>query len=89
VSQMYAHAMQVRVRLGAGLSRLSAAPLLTVELADGATLADLYARLRETEPGLAPALRSALPVVAGEHVPSERLLVHREEVALLLPISGG
>jgi molybdopterin converting factor small subunit len=89
LSQMYAHVMQVRVRLGAGLSRLSAAPLLTVELADGATLADLYARLRETEPGLAPALRSALPVVAGEHVPSERLLVHREEVALLLPISGG
>ena len=47
--------MQVRVRLGAGLSRLSAAPLLTVDLADGATVADLYARLRETEPDLAPA----------------------------------
>ena len=61
--------MQVRVRLGAGLARLSAAPLLTVELADGATVADLYARLRDTEPELAPALRSVLPVVAGEHVP--------------------
>ena len=86
---MYAADMQVRVRLGAGLSRLSAAPLLTVDLADGATVADLYARLRETEPGLAPALRSVLPIVAGEHVPTERHLAHREEVALLLPVSGG
>jgi molybdopterin converting factor small subunit len=81
--------MQVRVRLGAGLSRLAAAPLLTVELADGATVADLYARLRDAHPDLAPALRSALPVVAGEHVLSERPLAHREEVALLLPVSGG
>ena len=81
--------MQVSVRLGAGLSRLAAAPLLTVELAEGATVADLYARLRETEPGLAPALRSVLPVVGGEHVQSERPLAHREQVALLLPVSGG
>ena len=35
----------VRVRLGAGLARLSAAPFLTVELAEGATVADLFARL--------------------------------------------
>jgi len=79
----------VRVRLGAGLSGLCAAPMLTVELADGATVGDLYARLRDTEPELAPALRSALPVVAGEHVASGRPLAHRQEVALLLPLSGG
>jgi len=82
-------AMQVRVRLGSGLSRLSAAPLRTVELADGATVADLYARLGDAEPELAPALRSALPVVAGEHVPRQRALADREEIALLLPVSGG
>jgi molybdopterin converting factor small subunit len=82
-------AVQVRVRLGAGLSRLSAAPLLTVELADGATVGDLYARLHETEPDLGAALRSALPVVAGEHVPADRPLADRQEVALLLPVSGG
>lgn len=81
--------MQVRVRLGAGLSRLSNAPLLTVDLADGATVEDLYARLRHAEPGLAPALRSALPVIAGEHVPCERRLSDRQEIALLLPVSGG
>ena len=81
--------MHVRVRLGAGLSRLSRAPLLTVELADGATVDDLYARLRESDPELAPALRSALPVVSGEHVARDRPLADREELALLLPVSGG
>ncbi len=81
--------VQVRVRLGTGLSRLCEAPLLTVELADGATVDELLERLRDTDPGLAPALRSALPVVAGEHVPRDRRLADREQIALLLPVSGG
>ena len=81
--------MQVRVRLGAGLSRLSAAPMLTVELADGATVDELYERLGATEPELAPALRSALPVVGGEHVPRDLLAIGQPPVALLLPVSGG
>jgi molybdopterin converting factor small subunit len=79
----------VRVRLGSGLARLSAAPFLTVEIEDGATVEDLFARLRETEPDLAPALRSVLPVVAGEHVTRDQRLADRQEVALLLPVSGG
>ena len=81
--------LQVRVRLGAGLARLSAAPLLTVELADGATVDELYARLSDTQPEIAPALRAALPVVGGEHVSRDRRLADRDEVALLLPVSGG
>ena len=81
--------MTVRVRLGAGLARLSAAPLKTVEVADGATVADLFDRLGEAEPELAPALRSVLPIVAGEHVTRDQVLADRQEVALLLPVSGG
>jgi len=81
--------VQVRVRLGAGLSRLSTAPVLAVTLADGATVGDLYAELGQVDPGLAPALGSALPVVAGEHVPRDRRLSDRQEIALLLPVSGG
>ena len=81
--------MQVRVRLGAGLSRLSTAPVLAVTLADGATVGDLYAELGQVDPGLAPALGSALPVVAGEHVARDRRLSDRQEIALLLPVSGG
>jgi molybdopterin converting factor small subunit len=81
--------VQVRVRLGSGLSRLSRAPLLVVDLADGATVDDLFARLGDSRPELAGALRAALPVVAGEHVPRDRRLADREELALLLPVSGG
>ena len=81
--------MTVRVRLGAGLARLSAAPFIAVEVDDGATVGDLFARLASDEPDLAPALRSALPVVAGEHVTRDQVLADRQEVALLLPVSGG
>ena len=81
--------MQVRVRLGAGLARLAAAPLLTLDLHDGATVDDVYAKLTDAEPDLAGALRSALPLVAGEHVTREERLADRQEVALLLPVSGG
>ena len=82
-------AVQVRVRLGAGLSRLSTAPALTLELEEGATVDDLLARLREREPDLAPALNSALPVIAGAHAEPRRRLEDRQEIALLLPVSGG
>ncbi len=81
--------MTVRVRLGAGLARLSSAPLKTVQLPEGATVSELFARLAQDEPDLAPALRSVLPVVAGEHVPRDQPLADRQEVALLLPVSGG
>jgi molybdopterin synthase sulfur carrier subunit len=75
--------------LAAGLAELFRAPFLTVDLADGATVADLHACLEDAEPDAAPALRSALTVVAGEHANRDDLLRHRQEVALLLPISGG
>ena len=81
--------MEVRVRLGAGLSRLSSAPALTLELDDGATVEDVLARLRESEPTLAPALRSALPVIGGAHADPRQRLEDRQEIALLLPVSGG
>ncbi len=81
--------VQVRVRLGAGLARLSTAPLMTVRLAEGATVGRLFEHLAEAQPELAPALRAALPVVAGEHVGRDRPLADREQVALLLPVAGG
>ena len=44
---------------------------------------DLFERLGAAEPQLAPALRSVLPVVAGEHVTRDQPLADRQEVALL------
>jgi molybdopterin converting factor small subunit len=81
--------MRVRVRLGAGLSRLADAPLLSVELAEGASVDDLLAALGSEQPGLAPALRSALPVLAGEQVERDQRLRAGDEVALLIPVAGG
>ncbi|MBB4663503.1 MoaD/ThiS family protein [Conexibacter arvalis] len=81
--------MRVKVRLGAGLARLAAAPLLTLDLPDGATVAELRSRLGAEQPELAPALASALPVRAGSHVTAADALADGDEVALLLPVSGG
>jgi molybdopterin converting factor small subunit len=63
--------------------------VLRFELPNGATVEDLYGRLASTVPELGPALASALPLVAGEHVERERRLSYGEEVALLTPVAGG
>jgi molybdopterin converting factor small subunit len=81
--------MRVRVRLGAGLSRFADAPLLSLELAEGASVDDLLAALGAEQPGLAPALNSALPILAGQHVEREQRLSANDEVALLIPVAGG
>jgi molybdopterin converting factor small subunit len=81
--------VQVRVRLGAGLARLSHAPLLSLDLQDGATVADLLDRLGDVAPDVARALPSTLPVLRGEHAARTRTLEPGDEVALLLPVSGG
>jgi MoaE-MoaD fusion protein len=81
--------MRVRVRLGAGLSRFADAPLLSVDLAEGANVEDLLAAVAEEQPALAPALRSALPVVGGAHVERAQPLRAGDEVALLIPVAGG
>ena len=81
--------MRVRVRLGAGLSRFADAPLLSLELAEGASVDDLLAQLGAEQPALAPALNSALPVVAGVHAQRTDPLRHGDELALLTPVAGG
>ena len=81
--------MEVRIRLGTALARLAPAPMLTLELPDGATVEDLYDRLGRSNPELAPALRSALPIIRGSHVERGQALSHGDEVALLTPVAGG
>ena len=81
--------MRVRVRLGAGLSRFADAPLLSIDLAEGASVDDLLDALGAEQPALAGALRSALPVLAGTHVERTQRLSAGDEVALLIPVAGG
>ncbi len=81
--------MEVHVRLGTGLARAAGAARLTCELTDGATVEDLLRRLTADRPDLAGALRAALPVVRGAHVPRDAVLPSGAEVALLTPVAGG
>ncbi len=81
--------MEVRIRLGSGIARFAPAPMLRLELPDGATVQELYERLAVAHPELAPALRSALPIVGGEHVQRGAPLAPGQEVALLAPVAGG
>jgi molybdopterin converting factor small subunit len=81
--------VEVRIRLGTAIARLAPAPAMSLELPDGATVEDLYDRLGERHPDLAPALVSALPLVRGAHVERDRTLRQGDEVALLTPVAGG
>jgi molybdopterin converting factor small subunit len=81
--------VEVRIRLGSGIARFAPAPTLRLALPDGATVEDLCELLAAGHPELAPALRSALPVLGGEHVERGRALADGDEVALLAPVAGG
>jgi molybdopterin converting factor small subunit len=71
------------------LSRFADAPLLSVDLAEGASVDDLLAALGAQQPSLAPALAAALPVLAGTHAERDQTLHAGDEVALLIPVAGG
>jgi molybdopterin converting factor small subunit len=81
--------VEIRIRFGTAIARLAPAPMLNIELPDGATVDDLYDRLTSGHPELAPALGSALPLVHGSHVPRGQALAQGDEVALLTPVAGG
>jgi molybdopterin synthase sulfur carrier subunit len=81
--------MQVRVRLGLGIARFAPTPQLMLELPDGSNVEQAYEAIESEYPDLAPALRSALPVVAGRHAERTQSLRHGDELALLIPVAGG
>ena len=81
--------MIVRIRLGSSLARLAPAPVLSLELPDGATVDDLYDCLASRTPELAAALAAALPLMDGKHVERGHRLTGGQEIALLTPVAGG
>jgi molybdopterin converting factor small subunit len=81
--------VEVRIRLGSGIARFAPAPVLTVHLPPGATVADLCQHVASSNPELAPALRSALPLIGGAHADPGYPLAPGDEVAMLRPMPGG
>lgn len=81
--------MEIRIRLGSGIARLAPAPRLELELPEGATIEELYGRLAERYPELAPVLDCTLAVLRGAQVGPDHALGHGDELALLAPVSGG
>jgi molybdopterin synthase sulfur carrier subunit len=81
--------VQVVVRLGSGLATAAGTRRLRIELPRQSTVDTLLERLRETQPAIAPALDSALPVVRGSHASGADALAEGDEVALLIPVAGG
>ena len=81
--------VQVRVRLFARLRELAGAGGFEVELADGATAADLYSELRRRAPEL-PAERGSVRVAVNQEFGGWDGVLHDgDEVALIPPVSGG
>ncbi len=79
--------MQVRViPFGVLKDWLGSSPA-TVELPEGASVAELLGRLDRNLP--APALRSIAVSVNAEYAPAEQILREGDEVGLLPPVSGG
>jgi sulfur-carrier protein len=81
--------VHVVVRLGSGLATAAGTRRLRVELPRESTVATLLGRLGETEPAIAPALESALPILRGTHASGGEPLTDGDEVALLIPVAGG
>jgi molybdopterin synthase catalytic subunit len=81
--------MRVRV-LSFGVLKdwLGAAPA-TVELPEGASVADLLEHLSEPANDLAPALRGIAVSVNAEYASAAHVLCEGDEVGLLPPVSGG
>ena len=77
------------MRLGSGLATAAGTRRLGLELPEEATVDTLLERLRDTEPSIAPALDSALPMLRGTHASGVEALCEGDEVALLTPVAGG
>ena len=81
--------MKVNVRLFAGLHDLLGQRRVTLELADGATVAQLREQLGRQYPVVVPFLSTLVCAVDEEYVTAEHPLRDGDDVALIPPVSGG
>lgn len=81
--------MKIHVRLFAGLHDLLGQRQVTLELSEGATVAQLQEQLCREYPVVTPFLSTLVCAVDEEYVPAEHPLRDGDDVALIPPVSGG
>jgi molybdopterin converting factor subunit 1 len=81
--------VRVRVRLFASLREAVGRDHLDLDLPDGATAEDAWARLVTECPALAPRRRSLSAAVNRRYLPFDAPLAEADEVVFIPPVSGG
>jgi molybdopterin synthase catalytic subunit len=81
--------MNVKVRLFAGLHDLLGEREVSLDLADGATVAELRRELERRYPIVTPYLPTLICAVDEEYVDPEHRLKDGDDVAIIPPVSGG
>lgn len=81
--------MIARVRLFAAARHLARSEQVEVELAEGATVADLRRALAASHPALAPLLPQSLFAIDTEYVRDTTVIPPAAEIACIPPVSGG
>jgi molybdopterin converting factor subunit 1 len=81
--------MILHVHLFASAKDLAGADVVAVEVADGATVADLRTALAREQPRLVTLLERSALAVNAEFAGPAHTLSAKDEIALLPPVSGG
>jgi molybdopterin converting factor subunit 1 len=81
--------VRVTVRLFARLKDLAGTSELTAEVGPGATIADVWARVVEGHPSLAPYERSLSAARNLEYARPSAPVADADEIAFMPPVSGG
>jgi molybdopterin converting factor subunit 1 len=81
--------MTVRVKLFAVARQLAGSDELAIDLADGATIADVRRALAAAVPALGDVLPHAMLAVDAAYASETTVVDEQSEVALIPPVSGG
>lgn len=81
--------MIISVRLNGTLPVLFGGARLSITLPDSASVADMIELLADQRPETRDSLARAIPVIGGEAASPQAPLKDGQEVALLMPVSGG